>query len=132
VAQGGTLSYRFFQDRPAASHIVAELTQASLAVLIFGLLFSVSITLAQKTGRPDRKVIARVQPAYPQILKNARIGGVVRLNATVLANGSVTKVVILGGNPILAESAVQAVMHWKFAAGASPTEEEVILTFDPR
>jgi hypothetical protein len=69
VAQGGTLSYRFFQDRPAASHIVAELTQASLAVLIFGLLFSVSITLAQKTGRPDRKVIARVQPAYPQILK---------------------------------------------------------------
>ena len=126
------MSYRFFQNRPAAGRIVGKLARVSLAVLILGLLFSVSIAPAQKAGRTDRKVIARVQPAYPQILKNAHIGGVVRLNATVLANGSVTKVVILGGNPILAESSVQAVILWKFAASASQTQEEVILAFDPR
>jgi TonB family protein len=126
------LSYRFFQDRSAAGHIVGKLARVSLAVLIFGLLFSVSIAAGQNAGRTDRKVIARVQPAYPQILKNAHIGGVVRLKATVLANGTVTKVVILGGNPILAESSVQAVILWKFAASATQTDEEVVLNFDPR
>lgn len=125
------MSYRFFQDRPAAGYIVGKLARVSLAVLILGLLFSVSIASGQRDRRPGRKVIARVQPAYPQILKNAHIGGVVRLKATVPANGTVTKVVILGGNPILAESAVQAVMLWKFAASATQTEEELILAFDP-
>lgn len=64
-------------------------------------------------------------------MKEARIGGVVRLKATVLADGTVTKVVILGGNPALAEGAVQAVMQWRFAAGRSQTQEEVILKFNP-
>ncbi|HYU47174.1 MAG TPA: energy transducer TonB [Terriglobales bacterium] len=99
--------------------------------MIFGLPFSVSIVSAQRAGKPERKVIARVRPAYPQIMKEAHIGGVVRLNATVLANGTVTKVRILGGNPALAEGAVQAVRQWRFAAGPSQTDEELTLNFNP-
>jgi len=64
-------------------------------------------------------------------MKEAHIGGVVRLNATVLANGTVTKVRILGGNPALAEGAVQAVRQWRFAAGPSQTDEELTLNFNP-
>jgi outer membrane biosynthesis protein TonB len=50
------------------------------------------------------------------------------LNASVLANGTVARVVIIGGNPILAESAAKAVTNWKYAPGSSTTSE--IITFD--
>ena len=120
-----------FHDRPKATHRVATLLRISVVVLIFVFLLFVSIASAEKAGKPDRAVITRVQPAYPPIMKEAHIGGIVRLNATVLANGTVEKVVILGGNPALADGAVQAVRQWKFAAGPSRTEEEVVLKFDP-
>ena len=65
------------------------------------------------------------------ILRVASIGGVVKLNATVLANGSVSKVTVLGGNPILADRALRAVMLWKFAPAAGPTNEIIALNFRP-
>jgi TonB family protein len=121
------LSHPIFHDRK-----IANLLGISVVGLISIFLLFVPMASAQKADKLNRRVIARVQPDYPRILKNAQIGGVVRLNATVLANGTVTKVVILGGNPILAESAMQAVMRWKFVASASQTQEELILNFDPR
>ena len=51
------------------------------------------------------------------------IGGTVRLNAKVLANGTVADVQIMGGNPILADSAAKAVKTWKYAAAASSSTE---------
>jgi hypothetical protein len=38
------------------------------------------------------------------------IGGVVRRDRRVLANGTVAQVTVVGGNPVLAESGVKAVM----------------------
>jgi outer membrane biosynthesis protein TonB len=56
---------------------------------------------------------------------------VCRLKATVLPNGTVGNVEILGGNPILAESGVAAVKRWKYAPGPNETVEDVTLTFNP-
>jgi TonB family protein len=53
------------------------------------------------------------------------------MKATVLPNGSVSGVEILGGNPILAESAVAAVKEWKYAPAPSETKEDVSITFNP-
>lgn len=88
----------------------------------------VSPSLAQKS---DRKIIVTVKPDYPELLRHAQVGGVVRLKATVLANGSVSTVEILGGNPILAERAVTAVKSWKYAPAPDKTIEEISLTFTP-
>jgi TonB family protein len=88
----------------------------------------VSPSLAQKA---DRKVIVTVKPEYPELLRHAQVGGVVRLKATVLANGSVSNVEILGGNPILAERAVTAVKSWKYAPAPDKTVEDIALTFSP-
>ena len=125
------LSYRISQDRASPAGIVARLARLILTVIICSSLFLVSITSAQRVGKTERKVIGRVLPVYPKLLKDAGIGGNVRLNATVLANGAVINVEILGGNPILGESAVQAVRHWRFAAGPSQTNEQVIISFNP-
>jgi TonB family protein len=77
-------------------------------------------------------VLASTKPQYPEPLKLARIGGVVRLRATVLPNGTVSNVGILGGNPILAESAVAAIKKWKFAPASLQTVEDINVNFDPR
>jgi TonB family protein len=86
---------------------------------------------SQPEGRSARKIIRDSKPDYPQILKSKGIGGVVRLNARVLADGAVAHVQILGGNPILATCASIAVMGWRYAPAASPSDEIVVLNFNP-
>jgi len=89
------------------------------------------VQVEEAPERESRKVLTRVEPDYPTLLKAARIGGVVKLNAAVLPNGTVTKVTVLGGNPILADQARKAVMTWKFAPSPGPTNELLSFRFRP-
>ena len=82
------------------------------------------------TSKPHRKVLVMVEPEYPTVLKNGHFEGQVRLEATVLANGSVSHVEPKGGNPMLSQYACQAVMKWKYAPATAPTSEEVIFNFN--
>jgi TonB family protein len=86
----------------------------------------------QNNKKSSREVLHSVKPDYPVIVRSARIGGTVRLNAIVLANGTVVRVQVLGGNPILAETAAKAVMKWKFALAATQTSEEVVVNFNSK
>jgi TonB family protein len=86
---------------------------------------------SQKTSKSDRKVLVSVKPDYADFLKRAQIGGLVRLKVTVSSEGRVSNVDIVGGNPILAESAANAVLQWKFAPATTKTIEEISLNFNP-
>jgi TonB family protein len=88
-----------------------------------------SASFAQKASKVGRKVVTRVMPNYPSLLKVRHIEGQVRLTAVVLPNGDVASVTVRGGNPILVETAVTAVKQWKYAPGAAQTEEDVNLDF---
>ena len=83
---------------------------------------------AQDTGR---KIVKKVIAQYPSILKSKGIGGVVRLKVFIKPDGSVRDTEVLGGNPILAESAQKAVLQWRFAPASSETTMEVSVVFDP-
>jgi len=109
----------------------ARLASATLILALCLATAFVPASLAQKPPKSDRKVIAITKPDYPDILRRAQVGGVVRLKATVLPNGAVTNVEVLGGNPILAENAAAAVKKWKYAPGATQTVEDVSLSFTP-
>lgn len=85
--------------------------------------------LAQDT---TRKVLKKVPVPYPSILRSKGIGGVVRLKVLVKSDGSVRDTEVLGGNPILAESAQKSVVQWKFSPASSETALEISVTFDPR
>jgi TonB family protein len=104
--------------------------------VLLGVLLLVATTclapglLAQR-GKNSRAVVFTVTPEYPETLQRAKIGGLVRLSASVAPDGKVSKVKILGGNPILVESAVTAVMKWKYAPGPVETNEEISLSFSP-
>jgi TonB family protein len=67
----------------------------------------------------ERKLITRVEPDYPETLKQLNIGGTVRLRISISAKGNVENAVLLGGNPILGESAIIAVKQWIYAPGRS-------------
>lgn len=106
---------------------------ASLALLVFCLaLGSVPALRSQSEEHSGRKLIRTQKPDYPAVLKSKGIGGIVRLRARVLANGTVANIDVLGGNPILAESAAKAVMTWKYAPAASSSNEIVTLDFSSR
>jgi TonB family protein len=112
------------------SALSRRLTSVVLTLLFWTACLS-PFARAQKTEQPTRKVVITVKPEYPPLLKHEQIGGLVRLAATVLPSGTVCKVEVRGGNPILAESATAAVMKWKYAPAASQTVEEVSLSFSP-
>jgi TonB family protein len=109
----------------------ARLASATLMLALCLTTAFVSTSLAQKAGKSERKVIVVATPDYPDILRHAQVGGTVRLKATVLPNGTVSNVEVIGGNPILAENAAAAVRKWKYSPAATQTTEDVSLRFSP-
>ena len=107
-----------------------RLCLAALAVLLGLMDVSTPRLLAQDTAKIHRKVLVMTEPDYPYVLRNGHFEGQVRLAATVLPNGTVSKVECKGGNPMLAQYASQAVMHWKYAPGPAQTVEEAVFTFN--
>ena len=95
------------------------------------LLAMLSYTSAGYAQDAHHKILKKVPVQYPQVLKDKGIQGDVRLKVFVKADGSVKNTELLGGNPILAESAQKSVGQWKFSPGNSETTVEVVVHFDP-
>jgi outer membrane biosynthesis protein TonB len=116
------------------SGVVGRFLLALMTLLLCLVLGSVSGATAQNAppAKTKRKVVVMVEPDYPYILRNGHFEGQVRLEATVLPNGNVSKVEPKGGNPMLSQYAAQAVMHWKYAPGPAQTLEEVVFSFNPK
>lgn len=102
---------------------------AALALLLC-LVTTPYLSAQSAPAKTHRKVVTMVEPEYPAILKNGHFEGQVRLEATVQPNGSVSKVDIKGGNPMLSQYASQAVMKWKYAPAPDKTVEEVVFNFN--
>jgi TonB family protein len=86
---------------------------------------------ARQDSKSERKLVTRVEPDYPPVLRMRQIGGTVRLEITIAPKGNVENAKVLGGNPILVESAVAAVKKWKYASAATSTTATVSLDFNP-
>jgi len=60
-----------------------------------------------------------------------RISGTVRIEAVVAPNGSVKSTSVIGGHPVLVQSAQDAVRKCKWEPTSHETKEVVILNFRP-
>jgi len=60
------------------------------------------------------KIVHMEQPHYPPAAKQAHVEGVVMVEATVTAEGTVDKVKVISGPPLLKDAAAEAVSHWKY------------------
>ena len=88
-----------------------------------------TLTIVRGGNGAQRRLITRVEPEYPDALKRLNIGGTVRLRLTIGPKGNVEGVEVLGGNPILGDSAVAAVRQWVYSASHSRTIEELSIPF---
>lgn len=63
--------------------------------------------------RPPTKVLD-VAPVYPQVAKDARVQGVVIVEATVAEDGTVSDARVVRSIPLLDEAALTAVKQWRY------------------
>ncbi|PYP85414.1 MAG: hypothetical protein DMG65_20745 [Candidatus Angelobacter sp. Gp1-AA117] len=69
---------------------------------------------AQAQQEDGRKIKKSVPAAYPELARKNNIHGMVRLQIVVSPEGKVKETKVLGGNPVLADAFVQAVLKWEY------------------
>jgi TonB family protein len=71
------------------------------------------------------RLIFQQPPDYPQVAKNARVQGTVRLAAMIGTDGSVEELEVISGHALLIKSAMDAVSKWRyqpFQVNGTPAE----------
>jgi protein TonB len=59
-------------------------------------------------------LIRQPKPVYPPLAKQARIQGVVRLNAIIGKDGTIQNLTVASGHPLLVPAAMEAVKQWVY------------------
>lgn len=77
----------------------------------------------------ERPIKQRVPPTYPELAKRMRVSGMVKVEATVAPDGSVSATKTVSGNHMLAGAAEDAVHKWKFAPAAEQSTVDVEINF---
>ena len=65
-------------------------------------------------GRVSGLLLRKVQPNYPPLARQARIQGVVVLQAQISKDGAIENLQLISGHPMLAPAAIEAVKQWKY------------------
>jgi TonB family protein len=85
------------------------------------------ITGAQAQGLLLRKVA----PEYPILARQARVQGCVILQAVISTDGTVQKLNVISGHPMLAPAAIEAAKQWRYKSyyqGGTPVSVETQIT----
>jgi TonB family protein len=104
---------------------------AFLVCTCFLLSSAAFLSAQQEAAENHRKMTGKIIPNYPPLAHDMNLGGTVKIEAVVAPNGSVKSVSVLGGHPVLAQSAMDAVRRSKWEPAAHETKELVILNFHP-
>ena len=78
-----------------------------------------------------RKIKSKVAPTYPELARRMSISGAVRVQVTIAPNGAIKDAKLLGGHPVLANAALDALKKWHFEAGPAESTGIVVFHFDP-
>jgi periplasmic protein TonB len=91
---------------------------------VIGSVLSSTPTVAPKIATPQRVRVSSgvvtglkvrdMKPVYPPLARQARIQGVVVLQALISKDGSIENLQLVSGHPMLAPAAIEAVKQWKY------------------
>ena len=111
-----------------------RIAAAVLAVVTIVAAFSLSHAGAQTTQNDEinRRAKTKVQPFYPELARKMNIAGTVKIEVTVAPNGAVKEARIVGGHPVLANSALDAARKWRFEPAATESTGVIEFKFEPR
>lgn len=102
------------------------------AVLLLGssVITCTKLWAQDTTSETKRKLKSKVMPEYPPIAQQLKLTGKVKLETTVAADGHVTATKVVGGNPVLANAAQDAVKKWRFEPAPKDTTELIEVDFN--
>jgi TonB family protein len=86
--------------------------------------------LGQDSPGKIRGTVERVEPSYPALARRNGLVGAVKLRVQVAPDGRPTDVVVMGGNPVFVQGAVDSVKKWKWSKSDQQTTEVIELRFD--
>jgi TonB family protein len=78
-----------------------------------------------------RKVKSQVAPTYPELARRMSISGVVKIQVKVDKSGVIKETKLIGGHPVLANAALDAIKRWKYEPAAEETTGVVEIHFTP-
>jgi TonB family C-terminal domain len=104
---------------------------ALFAVFLGMLALSPTFSFAQDQSDSQRKIVNRVVPSYPELARQMDIKGTVRVVVVVSPAGKVKTAQLIGGHPVLAKAAMDAIDKWKWAPVSQETKELIELNFHP-
>jgi TonB family protein len=85
---------------------------------------------ASTSGQAARKAISKPTPRYPEIAKQMRLVGTVKVEIVIGPDGKVKTTNVIGGHPVLIDATLAALKEWNYEP--AKTETAVTLTFDFR
>jgi TonB family protein len=106
---------------------------AAVAVCLVGLLpITCNRSFAQQEQTEvKRRVVTKVVPLYPELARKMHITGIVRIEVIVPPDGSPKTIRVMGGHPVLAQAATDAIHKWKWAPVQQETTELIEMKFNP-
>ncbi len=106
--------------------------RALLAVVVtVGVAGTLSVRAQNSDNEVVRRAKSKVQPVYPDLARKMNITGTVKVQVVVAPNGSVKDAKIVGGHPVLAAAAIDAVKKWRFEPAATESTGVVDFKFEP-
>jgi TonB family protein len=60
------------------------------------------------------RLVSQPRPIYPPLAKQARVSGVVQLQALIGTDGGIINLTVISGHPLLIPSALEAVRQWRY------------------
>jgi TonB family protein len=82
-------------------------------------------------GEIVRRAKTRVQPVYPELARKMNLTGTVKVQVVVAPNGTVKDAKVVGGHPVLASAALDAIRKWRFEPAAMESSGTVDFKFEP-
>jgi TonB family protein len=86
----------------------------------------------QEQGETKRRIVSKVAPMYPELARRMNITGSVKVEVVIAPNGSVKSDKIIGGHPVLAQAAEDAIRKWKWTPAPQESTELIDIKFSPR
>jgi TonB family protein len=81
-----------------------------------------SLCTLKALGQEARKALSSPQPAYPEVAKRMNLAGVVKIEVVVGTDGQIRDTKVVGGHPLLVDSALKALRSWKYEKAGSETK----------
>jgi TonB family protein len=103
----------------------------AVGLLLIGGCVASSAPLAWGQDEISRRTKSKVPPVYPELARRMNLAGVVKVLVTVSPNGTIKDAKLVGGHPVLATAALDAVKKWRFEAGPEESTGIVEFRFTP-